>query len=1625
MATRDQARKNEIIDELAGVARARLKGDAAAQAEAFLRQFYANLATDDLTERFIDDLYGAGMALWEFAKMRQPGTAKVRVYTPKRAEHGWESRHTVVEIVNDDMPFLVDSITAEINRRDLAVHLVIHPVVSVQRDKGALKGLAERGAKGAIAESMMHVELDEITASDAVAALQQGVESVLQAVRASVDDWKPVCTRAKEVIEQLEKNPPKKIPADEVRTAREFLSWMLDNHFTFLGYREYEFAGDGAASRAGIVSGRGLGLCRDDSYVIFDGLRNLSTLPLEVQEFVRQPRLMKIAKANRRSNVHRSAYLDTIGIKKFNAKGDVVGEHIFLGLFTSTAYSERPSDIPLLAEKIGRIVKRSGFAPNSHDGKALQHILETYPRDELFQASEDELFDTSLGILGLQERHRIALFVRRDPYERFISALVFIPRDRFNTDLRIKFHQILAKAYEGRTSAFYVHFADDSVLVRVLFIVGTTPGRVPQVSVEEVERRLVEAGRSFADHLREALVGTFGEEHGLAKLREYGAAFPSGYRDRFSPDIAVSDVTLIDEVVEETIPIGLNLYRTVEAAGNELGLRVVNKDRPVPLSDVLPMLESMGLRVMTEAPYEIRKAAIDGSPAAVVWLHDLSMICRDAKEVDLATIKPAFEETFAAVWTGTAESDGFNRLVIGAGLRVREVAVLRAYAKYLRQAGIPFSQAYMEDTLAAYPKIARRLVDLFLTVHNPAARKDADVRANGIVVEINHLLDEVQNLDEDRILRRFLNLVRVTQRTNYFQKADDGTTKPYISFKLDSQKIDDLPLPRPLVEIWVYSPDVEAVHLRGGRVARGGIRWSDRREDFRTEILGLIKAQMVKNAVIVPVGSKGGFFVKRPPPAEAGRDAWLAKGIDCYKTFMRGMLDITDNITPKGIVPPRDVVRLDTDDPYLVVAADKGTATFSDIANSVARDYGFWLDDAFASGGSAGYDHKVMAITARGAWEAVKRHFRELGLDTQTTDFTVVGVGDMSGDVFGNGMLRSQHIRLLAAFDHRHIFVDPNPDPAAAFAERERLFKLPRSSWADYDAKLISKGGGVFDRKAKSLKLTPEIKKALDISADSVTPADLMKTALKAPIDLLFFGGIGNYVKAAAESHAECGDRANDAVRVNGRDIRARVVGEGANLGVTQRGRIEYAQTGAGGKGGRINTDAIDNSAGVDTSDHEVNIKILLGDVVTRGAMTLKQRDALLASMTDEVAELVLRDNYLQTEALSLAELEGPSGLDRFARLIRSQEKSGRLNRAIEFLPDDEEIAARQTARRALTRPELSVLLAYAKMALYDELLASDLPDDPYLADDLMRYFPRPLRKDYAEAIGRHRLRREIIATVVTNSMVNRAGISFANDLRERTGASSAEITRAYTVARQVFGLRRLWNGIEALDNKVPAATQYRMLASTTQMVERGTLWFLRYGAESIDIVATIARFEAGVAELLAAMPQTLDATRAAETALIQAALVQDGVPTALATTMSALGEMTAALDIVRIAEVVKRPVRDVAKLYFGLGARLGLDWLRTAASRIKIETPWQKRAIEAVFDDLFAQQGEIARRAVNGAVTTEKSAANGAMTSWLEHNQANVARIDALLVELRASPAIDLAALTVAGRELRALTGG
>jgi glutamate dehydrogenase len=1621
MAKHDTRLKTELIDKVAVQVRAKLTKGQAPAVEAFLRQFYAHVPPDDIVDTDPDDLYGAALTFWKFGQSRPPEEPLVRVYNPRHEEHGWKSVHTVVEIIQDNMPFLVDSVTAELNRRGLAVHLVIHPVVRVRRDaEGRFLELLDpaAGSNGAATESFMHVEIDEQSSGEPLRDIADGLERVLADVRRSVTDWPTMRTRVDETIAALETDAPP-LPADEVEEGREFLHWLCDDHFTFLGYREYETVGEGAAARMTVVPDTGLGVLHDPALHVFEGVRALNDLPDEVREYLHRKQLLIINKSNMLSTVHRGVHMDAIGIKRFDASGNVVGERLFVGLFTSTVYYRSPRYIPVLRRKISDTVQLAGFEPSGHNAKALLHILETYPRDELFQIDEEELCAIGVGILHLQERQRIALFVRHDAFQRFVSCVVYVPRDRFSTDLRRRFQAILETVFEGEMTSFSTQLADESVLGRIQFNIKTTPGAVPDYSVPEVEAQLVEAGRSWADKLRDALVDGRGEENGLRLLRRYGRAFPTAYREDFGAATALVDLDRIEEAIETGI-LGLHLYRPLEAPEDEVRFKIYNLGDPVPLSDVLPMLEHMGLMVIDEVPFEVVPEG-----AGRVWIHDFGMVRRDGGGIDIGEVRGAFHDAFARVWSGEMEDDGFNRLVIGAGLDWRAVVVVRAYAKYLRQAAIPFSQAYMEETLARNPGLAQCIVRLFATRFDPAAStEDGGAKLEQkLLGQIEAGLEEVANLDEDRIIRRFANLVNATLRTNFYQPGEDGAPKPYLSFKLDSQVVDDLPLPRPMVEIFVYSPRTEGVHLRGGKVARGGIRWSDRREDFRTEILGLMKAQMVKNAVIVPVGSNGGFVVKRPPAptgdAAADREALGAEGVACYRTLMCGLLDLTDNLKGSDVIPPPDVVRKDGDDPYLVVAADKGTAAFSDIANGISQDYGFWLDDAFASGGSAGYDHKKMGITARGGWEAVKRHFRELGHDIQTQDFTVIGIGDMGGDVFGNGMLLSGHIRLVAAFNHLHIFVDPDPDAAASFEERKRLFTARRGGWDQYDAKLISKGGGVFERKAKSIAISPEIKALLGISRDKLTPNALIRAILTAKADLMWFGGIGSYVKARDESDADADDRANDALRVDARGLNVRVVGEGANLGMTQRGRIEFARA-----GGRINTDAIDNSAGVDASDHEVNIKVLLGDVVAAGDMTTKQRNTLLARMTDEVGALVLRDNYLQTQAISLIERRSARLLDPQMRLMRALEKADLLNRAIEFLPDDEELAERMADKEGLSRPEIAVLFAYSKITLYDRLLESDLPDDPVLVADLERYFPAPLQKKYKAQIAGHRLRREIIATFTTNSMVNRVGGTFVHDIQDKTGAAESDIARAYIVTRDSFELRKIWIAVEALDNAAPAELQAEMLLETVRLIERCTLWFLRNGRLPLDIAANIGQFGPGIAALDACLEDLITETDCAALSARAAALVERGAPKDLAARVARLDILVCACDIVRLASGDDMAVEDVGRIYFSVGDRFGIDWLREAADGLGADGHWDQLAITAIVDDLYAHQFDLTRKILEAAGGATE-AVEGVIEAWVDTRQAMIERTQQLLDDLKAAPTIDLAMLAVANRQLRALVAG
>ena len=1556
--------------------------------EEFARLYYAEVDPEELAARAPLDLKGAAAAHLAFGRKFTAGQARIRAYNPVSGQHGWQSTHTAIEIVSDDMPFLVDSVTMEVNRQGLTLHLLIHPVLRALRDaKGELLSISQpsQTSEGRL-ESFMHVEVERQTDPAKLAELEAGIARVLADVRAAVEDWKPMQARMAEIV--------KRLSPDRYDEERAFLAWLLEDHFTFLGCRGYELDTVDGEDVLRIVPGSGLGILRERGATVS---ASFATLPPEARKRARVKELLVLTKANARSTVHRPGQLDYVGIKRFNDKSEVIGETRFLGLYTHTAYSENPMRVPLLRRKLGEVIERAGLLPAGYSGKALASILESYPRDELLQIGAEDLYRHARAILQLGDRQRLRLLVRQDPYARFVSCLIFVPRDRYNTELRQRFQRILTEAFNGVSSEFDVDLSA-ATLGRILMRIRTRPGEMTaQPDLKALEQRLVEAMRRWEDDLHAALVERHGEERAASLFRVYGHAFPAGYRDEYPVESAVTDIEMIESLAPQP-DLGMNLYAP-QAEPGILHFKIYRRGSRVPLSDSLPMLERLGVRVFFEHPHKVEPAG--SAPVRVVDFG----LALPSGALPLEQVREHFHEAFLGMFLGTVEADSLNRLVLTAGLGSREISVLRAYARYLRQGTSTFSLAYVEQALVANPRIAALLVRLFFTRFS----KNEGQTEEKLSAEISAALDAVQNLDEDRILRSFLAVIQATTRTNFFQEG-----KTYLSLKLDPKRVPGLPEPRPMFEIWVYSPRVEAVHLRGSPVARGGIRWSDRMEDFRTEVLGLMKAQMVKNVVIVPVGAKGGFVLKQPPAGD--REALMKEGVACYQTFLRGMLDVTDNRVDGSVVPPRGVVRHDSDDPYLVVAADKGTATFSDIANAVAAEYGFWLGDAFASGGSAGYDHKKMAITARGAWESVKRHFRELGVNTQASDFSVAGIGDMSGDVFGNGMLLSRHIRLVAAFDHRHIFLDPAPDAEKSYLERERLFRMPRSSWADYGTKLISKGGGVFPRSAKSISLSPEMQKTLGSDARALAPNELISAILKAPVDLLYNGGIGTYVKSTRQSHADVGDRANDAIRVNGADLRCKVVAEGGNLGFTQLGRIEFALA-----GGRINTDAIDNSAGVSCSDHEVNIKILLNAPVREGKLTYEQRNKLLADMTDEVAALVLRDNYFQTQSLAVSGVLAPSLLDSQERFIRSLEKAGRLNRALEFLPNDEEFAERRAAKLGLTAPERAVLLAYSKIALKEELVGSNVPDDPFISTALERYFPVPLRERYRTQIHAHPLRREIIATHVTNSMINRVGSTFVHRLQDETGAAAPDVVRAYLITREAFGLVDLWQAVEALDYKVPDRIQTAMVIDAGRLILRATLWFLRNRSHLADLSRSIEHFRACAERVAALFPQVLPD---AEQAAFQAAagrLEKEGVPRELAARIAAMDALFNALDIVEVADQLKRDIEPVARLHFALAGELDFPWLRAHIGMLSADNHWETLAKAALRDDLASTL----RALTADALRTDASPSDptALIAAWKARNSVLYERFRQVLTDLRAAESPDLAMLSVAMRELRNLS--
>jgi glutamate dehydrogenase len=1523
---------------------------------------------------------------------RNPDGARIRVFNPTIAEDGFSSEHTVIQIVQDDMPFLVDSVTMAVNRSGRIAHWIVHPLLVIERDDDnriSQTLLANsQGQQFGQVESFILVECDRIAQEDERSAMATELARVLGDVRATVTDWPAMLSRLQVVCDAAQQSSLSAVGKQE---GIEFLRWLEDKHFTFLGARDYELSREGDFINLVAVPQSGLGILRGDAST------PISRLPVDAHVFLDADQLVLVTKAMTRATVHRPAWLDYIGIKRFDDTGRVVGESRFLGLYTSKAYAAPVAEIPRIRRHAADVMATAGVVPESHAAKSLQVILDAYPRDELFQVDTDTLTNHAIGILRLQERQRTRIFLRRDPFGRFTSVQVFVPRDRYNTELRTRMGQELSQALDGQSVEF-TPMLTDNPLARIHYLIRARQQAPRNPDVAALESRIANIARRWEDDCKQALIQSLGESQGLLLTGRFASAFSAAYRDDF-PGVVAADDALVLSGLSKAVGMAVKLYRPVDGGAGMLRLKIYNTAK-VALSDSLPVLERMGARVLDEHPYRL----LDLPDEHEFWIHDLGL--QLPENTEFAAVKERFEALFVQAWRSEVDNDDLNKLVLVTTLDAREISILRAYTRYFKQLGFAFSQSYIEATLHKNAAITQLLFALFDARFNPAAGDGREAEQQRLGSQIESQLGGVASLEEDRVLRQFYGAIKATLRTNAWQKTSQGLVKPYLSLKFNPRVLPGVPDPKPLFEIWVYSPRVEGVHLRNGKVARGGLRWSDRREDFRTEVLGLVKAQHVKNTVIVPVGSKGGFVLKNPPnPSD--RDAYMAEGIACYRLFLSGMLDLTDNLVHGQLVPPPMVIRHDADDPYLVVAADKGTASFSDIANSVSSDYGFWLGDAFASGGSVGYDHKRMGITARGAWESTKRHFRSLSIDTQSTPFSVVGIGDMSGDVFGNGMLLSEHIKLVVAFDHRHIFIDPSPDVARSFAERKRLFELPRSSWVDYDSSLISEGGGVYPRTAKSIKLSEAARQIIGIEAAELAPVDLLNAILKAPVDLIYNGGIGTYVKATYESNAQVGDKAGDAFRVNGCELRCKVLVEGGNLGCTQNGRVEFAQ-----KGGLIFTDAIDNSAGVDCSDHEVNIKILLDRVVEAGDLTLKQRNELLASMTEEVGHLVLADNYYQTQALAVACHRPTYLLDGQQRLLQWLEGAGKLNRALEFLPNDDEIARRRLNKTGLTAPENAVVLAYAKMAVFDDLVASNLPDDPYFNRALRAYFPHALSEKFGEGIGRHPLKREIVATFITNTVVNRTGATFVNFLAAEAAATTADVVRAYTLAREIFDLEPLWDQIDALDYSVSSTLQLDLLSKLVAIAQRASRWMLRLRVQGTDMPTLIARYQPAARELSGHLAEWLPGHLVENWQMATDKLVQAGVASDLARSLTALEFIFPALDLADLAANASVTLEQAARIYFAVDDKLSLISWRAQINRLPTDTLWQTQARGSARDEVYAIASQIAQ-----AVLARHEGVN----DWADLHATSIERLRKLMHTISTQSA-DLAPISVALRQLRHL---
>ena len=1608
MDVKQDNRRSQLIDSLTKLARGKLSKSRGALFQNFITNAIHFYPDQDYLNRPPEDIFWNIWGLYSFGELsfgssieRSLSThqAKVKVFNPSVESDSWSSQYTTIYINQKDMPFLVDSLRMTLNRRELNIYTLQSNLAWVVRDtNGVIKDVHPSFLEGATYEAFITIEVDMLTDRE-LEVLQRELQLVLDDVDAVVDDFELMRLRTDRLIKDLKENAPK---VEQLEESIEFLEWINNGYFVFTGYAEFELSVDDEKVYLNEVPDSACGLLRK-----YGGdLRKESVDQLSegVKSLYEDDQILTVTKSSKRSRVHREAYSDYVVIKRFSDQGEPIGEVRLLGLYASQFYSYSPRRIPILRQKVNWVLGSAGFSPTSHDGKALLTILDSHPREELLHISREILADTAIGIWQIYERRVVKVFVHPDPFDKFVNCLVYLPRESYSTDVREKIQQRIGVALDAIESEFTTEFMPDSVLVRVYLVYKIQNRRYLEVDAESLQGLVEKTIRDWSEEFHDQALKQFGPAEGATLSRRFQRAFSGAYREIYEPDLALKHIALFDSL-ESLDDVAIDFQQNQVGADNHLRLTLFHRSAPLELSDMIPMLENLGFRVVMERPYSIRPESEDA-----IWMQDFDLSFSLDVGVDVSAVQNSFKDALLRVWRGDAENDSFNRLVIGARLDWRAVAMLRLYARYLKQLSVPYSQDFIADTLSKHLDITRNLVALFKSYFDPRyASEGHSERAEGLVLKILGGLDLIANISEDNIIRGYLELVQATLRTNFFQTVEDGTFKSYISVKLASQQISLAPKPRPVYEIFVYSPRVEGVHLRGGKVARGGLRWSDRIEDYRTEVLGLVKAQQVKNAVIVPTGAKGGFVAKQANPA-AGREAFVQEGIASYMLYVQALLDISDNLVDEKLEPPPEVVRRDGDDPYLVVAADKGTATFSDIANEISEVNNFWLGDAFASGGGNGYDHKGMGITARGAWVAVQRHFHEIGIDIQSQDFSVVGIGDMGGDVFGNGMLLSEHIQLLAAFNHLHIFVDPAPNAQTTFPERQRLFDTPRSTWDDFDKTLMSPGSAVYSRSAKSLTLTSEIKIRFGIDKDKVTPTELINCILKAKVDLIWNGGIGTYVKASSENNAEVGDRANDGLRVDGRELRCRVIGEGGNLGMTQRGRVEFCLL-----GGLCNTDFIDNAAGVDCSDHEVNIKILLNKQVSSGLLDIDQRNTLLASMTDDVAGLVLDNNVRQTKAISLAMARSKQYHSEYQRYLGWLEKGDQLDRDLEFLPSDDQLVDRINRQHpSWTRPELSVLICYSKVVLKEALAESNLLTDPWLAQSVIDYFPAAIVSGFGEAVKTHPLANEITANQIVNDLVNRVGFSFFFRQMESTGASAEDVIKAYTIVTEVLGIKSLWQQIEEHNPQLPSANELELLHILVRLTRRATRWFLRNHRLNLSCESLIAQYsqptEALLSELPALQKEQWNVLWSGE----RDELTDIGVELKLAERLAATDSMFMSMGVVQISLALDIPVQQVAEVYFGLGESLSLDWFMAQIVDLQPDSRWQDLARETYVDDLESQ-----RRRLTACLCRLGMSDSSAMETWQNQQQELIHRWKLMVKDLRKASQSDFAMISVALREL------